>query len=143
MKTKLTIIALLIAGVIQAQIVEPVPFDKKWHMGAGAVAGVWGTFAGNSLDLSPEGAALFGVATAFVAGLGKEAMDVSEEIIFGKEHNFDPMDVAATALGGIIGAGLTYAGLKIFKKPPVIYGFADTKSVQVGIILNLDKWQKK
>jgi len=137
MKTKFTIIALLIAGAIHAQIVESVPFDKKWHMGAGAVAGVWGAFAGNSLDLSPEGAALFGVGAAVVAGLGKEAMDVSEEIIFGKEHNFDPMDVAATTMGGIIGAGLSYAALKIFKKPlPKIYGAADKRGVQIGIIKN-------
>jgi hypothetical protein len=143
MKTKLTIIALLIATTLQAQIVEPVPFDKKWHMGAGAVAGVWGTFMGNSLDLSAEESVLVGVGVSLVAGIGKECMDIAPVVFGRKDVRFDPMDVAATTLGGIIGVGLTYAGLKIFKKSPVIYSFADTKSVQVGIILNLDKWQKK
>ena len=143
MKIKFTILAILLTGVISAQIVEPVPFDKKWHIGAGAVAGVWGTFMGNSLNLSAEESALVGVGVSLVAGVGKECMDIAP-IVFGrKDVEFDPMDVAATTLGGIIGAGLTYAGLKIFKKSPVIYSFADTKSVQVGIILNLDKWQKK
>lgn len=34
---------------------------------------------------------------------------------------------------GAIGAGLSYAALKIFKKPPMIYSFADAKSVQIGV----------
>jgi len=42
-----------------------------------------------------------------------------------QHHPFDPMDIAATTLGGVIGAGLSYAALKIFKKPPMIYSFTD------------------
>jgi len=137
MKTKLTIIALLVAGVMQAQLVEPVPYDKKWHIGAGAVVGVWGTFMGNSLELPAEESALVGVGVSLVAGIGKECMDIAP-IVFGrKDVRFDPMDIAATTLGGVVGAGLSYAALKIFKKPPVIYSFADSKSIQVGVKIRL------
>ena len=124
---------LMLTASLAAQIVEPVPFDKKWHIACGSIAGVWGTFAGNSIDLSPEGAALFGVAAALVAGVGKELMDVSEEILFGKEHNFDPMDVAATTMGGIIGTGLSYAALKIFKKKPYIYVGNVRNNLTIGV----------
>ncbi len=116
---------------VTAQIVEPIPFDKKWHMAAGAFAGTWGTFMGNSLDLSAEESALVGVASSVMAGVGKELWDVSEEILFGKEHNFDVMDIAATTFGGVIGVGLSYAALKIFKKPPVIYAEVN-KGFEVG-----------
>ena len=136
-KLKLTITAIFFVATMQAQIFEPVPLDKKWHIGAGTVASAWGTFAGNSLELSPEESALFGVATGFVAGIGKECIDVAPQIFGRKDARFDPMDIAATTLGGVIGAGLSYAALKIFKKPPVIYGFADTKSVQIGVKIRL------
>jgi hypothetical protein len=48
------------------------------------------------------------------------------------------MDIAATTMGGIVGAGLSYVALKIFKKkPPVIYGMASSKGLQAGVIINM------
>lgn len=136
MKTRITIIALLIAASLQAQIFEPIPYDKKYHIGAGVVAGVWGTFAGNSMDWSAEEAALFGVASATIAGLGKELWDVSDEILFKKEHNFDMMDIAATVEGGIIGAGLSYLALKLFKHKDIKFvGLAERDKLCVGMKL--------
>jgi hypothetical protein len=126
MKTKLTIIALLITVSLQAQI----DVDKKYHAGAGMVIGTWGTFAGNSMNWKPEKAALFGVATAVTAGIGKELWD---KIDYGR---FDVKDVGATAIGGVIGAGLSYAALKIFKKPPVIYT-ATGKGFEIGVKIRL------
>ena len=134
MKKLTVILAILITGALSAQTFEPVPFDKKWHMAAGTLAGVWGTFAGNSLELSPEESALFGVAMSVVAGIGKECMDVTERWVFKTPGaKFDCMDIAATVEGGVIGAGLSYVALKIFKrKPPVIY--ADTnKGIKIGV----------
>ena len=122
-KLTLFLTAFLITGILSAQTFEPLPFDKKWHIAAGAVAGTWGTFAGNSIELTPEQSALFGVAAATVAGIGKELMDVSERWIFkAPGARFDAMDIAATVEGGIIGAGLSYLALKIFKKKTVLYG---------------------
>ena len=115
---------------------EPIPYDKKWHIAAGTFAGTWGTFAGNSLDLSAEESALFGVAAAVTAGVGKELMDVAPRIFGHDEARFDPMDVAATTMGGIIGAGLSYAALKIFKKPPVIYSQVG-KGFEIGVKIRL------
>lgn len=127
MKIKLTFLALLIAGTLQAQITV----DQKYHFGAGVVISTWGTFAGNSMNLKPEKAALFGLASAATAGIGKELWD---KIDYGK---FDTKDLNATIVGGFVGAGLSYAALKIFKKPPVIYSFADSKSIQVGVKIRL------
>ncbi len=137
-KLKHFIAGALIAIAISAnaQITGPIPFDKKWHIGAGTVASAWGTFAGNSLELSPEESALFGVATGFVAGIGKECIDVAPQIFGRKDARFDPMDVAATTMGGVIGAGLSYAALKIFKKPPVIYAGVN-KGFEIGIKIRL------
>ena len=135
MRIKTTILLLLIAGALTAQVFEPVPFDKKYHMGAGALAGVWGTFAGNSLQLTAEQSALCGVAAATIAGIGKECMDVAPAVFGHKDARFDTMDIAATVGGGIIGAGLSYVALKIFKeRPPRFYGQAD-KNVKVGLII--------
>jgi hypothetical protein len=54
-KLKLTITAIFFVATMQAQIFEPVPLDKKWHIGGGAFAGVWGTFAGNSYTFAMTG----------------------------------------------------------------------------------------
>ena len=134
MKKITVILAILITGALSAQTFEPIPFDKKWHIAAGAVAGTWGTFAGNSLEWSPEESALFGVAMSAVAGIGKECMDVSERWVFKNDAaRFDCMDIAATVEGGIIGAGLSYVALKIFKKkPPMIYGDVN-KGLKIGV----------
>jgi len=91
--------AILFVTTIFAQHFEPVPYDKKWHIGAGALAGVWGTFAGNSLELTPEQSALCGVAAATIAGIGKELMDVAPAVFGDKSARFDLMDVAATIEG--------------------------------------------
>ena len=123
MKTKLTIIALLIAASLQAQI----PYDKKLHAGAGVVVGTWGTFAGNSLNWKPEKAALFGLTSAAVAGIGKELWD---EIEYG---GWDWKDLGATMIGGTIGTGLSYVALKVFKKKPYIYIGNVRNNLTVGV----------
>ena len=138
MKKTIIILALLFPVIMQAQEFNPVPPDKQYHIGAGAFAGVWGTFAGNSLELTPEQSALLGVAASVAAGVGKELWDVSWCILGDKSATFDTMDIAATTLGGIVGTGLSYVALKIFKKPPVIYGAATSKGVQVGVIINME-----
>ena len=120
-----------------AQKFSEIPVDKQYHIGAGVVAGVWGTFAGNSLELTPEESALFGVATGFAAGLGKEIWDISWCVLGDKNATFDTMDIAATTLGGIIGSGLSYAAIKIFKKnPPIIYSNVN-KGFEVGIKIKI------
>lgn len=136
---KLTLIltAIIFTGVLSAQAFTPIPYDKKWHIAAGTFAGVWGTFAGNSLELAPEESALFGVAASVAAGVGKELWDVSWCILGDKSATFDTMDIAATTLGGMIGTGLSYVALKIFKKPPVIYSVVNDKSIQVGVKIKL------
>ena len=137
MKKLTVILAILITGALSAQTFEPVPFDKKYHIGAGALAGVWGTFAGNSLEWSPEESALFGVAMSAVAGVGKECMDVTEGWVFKTPGaKFDCMDIAATVEGGIIGAGLSYLALKIFKKKTVLYADIN-KGFTVGVKVQL------
>ena len=135
MKKLTVILAILITEALSAQSFEPVPFDKKYHIGAGALAGVWGTFAGNSLEWSPEESALFGVAMSAVAGIGKECMDVAPVVFGNKSARFDVMDIAATVEGGVIGAGLSYVALKIFKKKaPVFYGQTKGK-IEIGVIV--------
>ena len=127
----------MLSASIAAQTFEPIPFDKKYHIGAGVLAGTWGTFTGNSLELTPEQSALFGVAASVAAGVGKELWDVSWCILGDKSATFDTMDIAATTLGGMIGTGLSYVALKIFKKPPVIYSVVNDKSIQVGVKIQL------
>lgn len=104
--------------------VAQIPVDKQYHLGAGAVMGVWGTFAGNSMMWKPEKAALFGIGSVAAAGVCKELWDQSEHWFFGKEHYFDVKDLGATMIGGVIGVGLSYAGLKIFYhyKPQIFVG---------------------
>lgn len=135
MKHILTLALILTTLTVTAQF-EPIPYDKKWHIGCGAIAGVWGTFMGNSINLSAEESALVGVATSLTAGIGKELMDVGEKFVFKVDNRFDPMDVAATTMGGIIGAGLSYAALKIFKRPPVIYSQVG-KGFEMGVKIRL------
>jgi len=135
MKKITTILAaILLTTIIAGQHFEPVPYDKKWHIAAGTVAGVWGTFAGNNLQLTPEQSALCGIAAATIAGIGKELIDIAPAV-FGNDARFDMMDIAATIEGGVIGAGLSYVALKIFKKKPVIYGYVD-KGLIIGTKIN-------
>ena len=92
---KLLFLLLLVPAICQAQI----PVDKQYHIGAGVVIGTWGTFMGNSLELSPEKSALVGFGCAVAAGVGKELWDVSDQWLFGIKHSFDCRDIAATAAG--------------------------------------------
>jgi hypothetical protein len=134
MKTKLTIIVLLINAALAAQI----PVDKQFHAGAGFVIGVWGTMAGNACEFTPEQSAAFGAAWAVAAGLGKETWDAIDKKRLGLGGGFDSADLGATILGGIIGTGLTYAGLKIFKKRQVQFlGIAERDRICVGMRLKL------
>ena len=121
---RLTVIltAILLTSAISAQV----DYDKKLHAGAGVVIGTWGTLAGNSLDLKPGGSALFGIASATVAGLGKELWD---EIEYG---GFDVKDFGATMIGGAVGVGLSYLGLKIFKKSKPYYAAVNGK-ITIGV----------
>lgn len=134
MKKLITIALLTLTMAVQAQVFTPIPNDKVYHIGAGAVLSTWGTFAGKSLELSDENALLMGIGTGVAAGVGKELWDVSWRL-FGYKDQFDVNDIAATTLGSIVGAGLTYAGIKIFKKkPPVIYGVLDKRNIKLGIV---------
>ena len=129
---RLTLIltAILLTGVMSAQIA----YDKKLHIGAGAVVGVWGTFAGNSLELTPEQSALFGMGSVAVAGVGKELWDVSYRL-WGYNDKFDVKDIGATLIGGVVGVGLSYAGLKIFKRAKPYYATVNDK-ITMGIKIN-------
>lgn len=129
---RLTLIltAILLTGVMSAQIA----YDKKLHMGAGAVVGVWGTFAGNSMELTPEQSALFGAGSVVVAGVGKELWDVSYRL-WGYNDKFDVKDIGATLIGGVVGVGLSYAGLKIFKRAKPYYATVNDK-ITMGIKIN-------
>ena len=135
--TAILIIALLTV-TLSAQVFTPVAFDKKYHIGAGALIGVRGTITGNSLNLTPEGSAFFGMGAVTVAAFGKEVWDVSWRVVGDKNAQADPMDAAATMLGGVISVGLSYAGLKLFKKKKseIIYS-AEKDFMCVGIKLTL------
>lgn len=136
MKKTIIISLLLLAGLTAAgQVFTPVNYDKKYHIGAGALAGTWGTFMGNSLELTPEQSALTGMATAAAAGIGKELWDLCWRLTGDKSAQFDFNDVAATTLGGVVGVGLSYAALKIFKKPTKIYGSVSRREVQIGAVV--------
>jgi uncharacterized protein YfiM (DUF2279 family) len=111
-----------------------IPVDKQYHLGAGVVFGVWGTFAGNSLQWKPEKAALMGLASATVAGVGKELWDEVDYQIGGYGTGFDFRDLGATMIGGVIGVGLTYAGLKIFYRyKPAVFVTNVQKCLTVGL----------
>ena len=136
MRKTIIISLLLLAGLTAtAQIFTPVAYDKKFHIGAGVVMGTWGTFMGNSLELTPEQSALTGMATATAAGIGKELWDLSWRLTGDKSASFDFNDIAATTLGGVVGVGLSYAALKIFKKPAKIYGSVSKKEVRIGAVM--------
>jgi len=117
---------LLLTVNVSGQKITPVKTDKTYHFGAGAYFGLWGTGAGKSLELSDESAALFGVGSAFAAGIGKEIWDVS------MKGQFDVNDISATVFGGVVSSGITYACLKIFKKKPIVYAIVDKQGFQVG-----------
>jgi uncharacterized protein YfiM (DUF2279 family) len=129
MKRLITILtAILLTSAISAQVA----YDKKLHIGAGVVVGTWGTFAGNSMNWTPEQSALFGVGSVVVAGVGKEAWDYSWRIFGDTSARFDVKDLGATMIGGAVGVGLSYLGLKIFKKSKPYYATVNNK-ITIGV----------
>jgi uncharacterized protein YfiM (DUF2279 family) len=128
-KIALILTAILLTGAMSGQIA----YDKKLHIGAGAVVGVWGTFAGNSMNWTPEQSALFGMGSVAVAGVGKELWDVSYRL-WGYNDKFDVKDIGATLIGGVIGVGLSYVGLKIYyRHKPQIFTASVSGRVTTGI----------
>jgi uncharacterized protein YfiM (DUF2279 family) len=129
MKRLITILtAILLTSAISAQVA----YDKKLHIGAGIVVGTWGTFTGNSMNWTPEQSALFGVGSVVVAGVGKEAWDYSWRIFGDTSARFDVKDLGATMIGGAVGVGLSYLGLKIFKKSKPYYATVNNK-ITIGV----------
>lgn len=129
MKRLITILtAIFLTSAISAQVA----YDKKLHIGAGVVVGTWGTFAGNSMNWTPEQSALFGVGSVVVAGVGKEAWDYSWRIFGDTSARFDVKDLGATMIGGAVGVGLSYLGLKIFKKSKPYYATVNNK-ITIGV----------
>lgn len=123
---------ILIAALITGTVIGQIPYDKKLHVGAGFAIGTWGTFAGNSMNLKPERATLFGIGSVAVAGLGKEIWD---EIEYG---GFDVKDLGATMIGGAASVGLTYVGLKIFyKHKPKIFATSVQNNITIGLKFTL------
>jgi len=134
-KITLILTAILLTGAMSGQIA----YDKKLHIGAGTVVGVWGTFAGNSLELTPEQSALFGIGSVVVAGVGKELWDVSYRL-WGYNDRFDVKDIGATLIGGVIGVGLSYVGLKIYyKHNPRVFTASVNGKMTMGIKMEI--WQ--
>jgi hypothetical protein len=101
---------ILIVFILSVQNCASVPVDKKLHIACGMFAGSWGTWVGNVYTDIPEKSALIGLGISALAGLGKETID------FGTGGEMDVKDFGASLSGGLIGAGLVYAGMKIFKK---------------------------
>ena len=104
-----------------------IPYDKKLHIGAGIVLSSWGTFAANSCGYNPEQCAVFGLATAWGAGVAKELAD---GLGFG---TMDIKDLRATMYGGLIGTAVSYAGLKIFKKK--VYFASINRTPVIGVTI--------
>jgi hypothetical protein len=126
------IIACAAIATITFNCFSQIPKDKQYHLGAGAFFGVWGTFAGNSCEFTPEKSLLCGIASAMAVGLLKEGADLCG---YGTP---EWADLGYTVAGGAIGAGLSYVALKIFKKPPLIYVSTD-KGLQLGFIYKLNE----
>ena len=95
-----------------------VPVDKKLHIACGAFAGSWGAWVGSVYTDNPEKSALIGLGISAIAGAGKEIIDYSTG------GSVEINDFKATLSGGLIGAGLVYAGMKIFKKRRSYLSFA-------------------
>jgi hypothetical protein len=84
------------------------------------------------MNWKPEKAALFGIGSVAVAGLGKEIWD---EIEYG---GFDVNDLGATMIGGVVGVGLSYVGLKIFYKyKPKVFAVAVQNKMTIGLKFTL------
>jgi uncharacterized protein YfiM (DUF2279 family) len=128
------LVFMLITLAATAQEQSMIPVDKQYHLAAGAVFGVWGTLVGSSCMFTPEKSALIGLASAAVAGIGKEVWDEADYQVGGYGTGFDWKDLGATMIGGVIGTGLSYAGLKIFYryKPQVLMSSVQGK-LTIGV----------
>jgi uncharacterized protein YfiM (DUF2279 family) len=127
--------AILTAILLTVALSAQIDVDKKYHAGAGIIFGVWGTFTGNSLELTPEKSTLFGMGSATLAGIGKETWDAIDKKLYDIGSGWDFADLGATMIGGAIGTGISYLGLKIFKKSKPYY-VAVNGTMTMGIKTN-------
>jgi hypothetical protein len=79
-----------------------IPADKKLHLAVGAVIGLIVTVAGIVLGLHYVLASVAGVAVAAAIGYAKERYDAAHP----ESHTADRKDLYATAIGGVVGAGI-------------------------------------
>ena len=122
---KLLIILLFLPLLSQAQIP-----DRSLHVGAGTVAGAWGTWVGSIyFERSPEKSALIGLGITALATGGKELID------YGTGGKVEIRDFGNSMFGGFIGAGLVYMGMKIFQSNVPYLSF--NKGLQIGIKLRI------
>lgn len=121
MRIIIVLIGLILTAAAQGQL-TPVDYDKKLHMGAGVYCGGMFTYGGRLMGWTDEEAALFGIAGGVAAGVGKELFDISQRWALKTSDEFDVNDIAATALGAVIGAGIGYVCLKIWPKRVEISG---------------------
>lgn len=113
--------AILTAILLTVTLFAQIDVDKKYHAGAGIMFGTWGTFAANSCEKTPEQSFMWGVAAATIAGIGKETWDAFDKKVGHMGSGWDFADLGATVAGGVVGAGLSYAALKMFKKSNPYY----------------------
>lgn len=73
-----------------------IPYDKKCHAVAGAVAYIAGYEIAKACDSKHP--RLWGLASSLAVGLAKEAMDARDP----KHHSVEAGDVAATLGGGLV-----------------------------------------
>ena len=122
---KLIFILLFIPFALQAQIP-----DRSLHIGTGTIAGAWGTWVGSIyFEKSPEKSALIGLGITALAGLGKEGLDA------GTGGKAELRDLGNSMIGGFIGAGLVYMGMKIYQSnvPYITYN----NGLQIGIKIRI------
>lgn len=122
---KLLIILLFLPLLSQAQLP-----DRSLHIGAGTVAGAWGTWVGSVYYKSPEKSALVGLGITALATGGKELID------YGTGGKVEMRDFMNTIKGGFIGTGVVYMGMKIFQSSVPYLSFND-KGLTVGIKLRI------
>ena len=124
--------AILTAILLTVTLSAQIDVDKKYHAGAGIMFGTWGTFAANSYNITAEKSAMWGMVVATTAGIGKETWDVLDKQIAHVGSGWDFADLGATMIGGAIGTGISYLGLKIFKRSKPYYA-AVNGSLTMGI----------
>jgi len=122
---KTLIILLFIPFTLQAQLP-----DRSLHIGAGTVAGAWGTWVGSIyFEKSPEKSALIGLGITALASGGKELID------YGTGGKVELRDFGNSMFGGFIGTGLVYMGMKIFQSNVPYISF--NNGLQIGIKIKI------